>query len=67
VRRKINIDLLKNEHLLLGDWVLIHVGFAMSKISEEQANEQLNLLSMLNESDEAIEEVQGYQFDNEKV
>jgi hydrogenase expression/formation protein HypC len=39
----------------------------MSKISEEQANEQLNLLSMLNESDEAIEEVQGYQFDNEKV
>lgn len=34
VRRKINIDLLKNERPLLGDWVLIHVGFAMSKISE---------------------------------
>jgi hydrogenase expression/formation protein HypC len=67
VRRKINIDLLKNERPHLGDWVLIHVGFAMSKISEEQAAEQLRLLSMLDESDEAIEEVKGYQFDKEKV
>jgi hydrogenase expression/formation protein HypC len=65
VRRKINIGLLKNEGTHLGDWVLIHVGFAMSKISEEQAVEQLSLLSMLGESDEAMQEVMGYQFDEE--
>ena len=32
-----------------GDWVLVHVGFAMSKISEEQALDQLRTLSMLGE------------------
>jgi hydrogenase expression/formation protein HypC len=66
VRRKINIDILKNEGVNLGDWVLIHVGFAMNKISEEQAKEQLRLLSMLGETDEAMKEVMGYQFDEEK-
>jgi hydrogenase expression/formation protein HypC len=65
VRRKINIGLLKNEGTNPGDWVLIHVGFAMSKISEEQAAEQLRLLSMLGESEEAKQEVMGYQFDEE--
>lgn len=67
VRRKINIDLLKNAGANLGDWVLIHVGFAMSKISEGQAIEQLRLLNMLGESDEAMQEVMGYQFDGEKT
>jgi hydrogenase expression/formation protein HypC len=67
VRRKINIGLLKNEGARLGDWVLIHVGFAMSKISVEQAVEQLRLLNMLGETDEAMEEVLGYQFDEEKI
>lgn len=66
VRRKINIGLLKNDGANLDDWVLIHVGFAMSKISEEQAIEQLRLLSMLGESDEAMQEVMGYQFDEGK-
>lgn len=66
VRRKININLLKSEGAGLGDWVLIHVGFAMSKISEEQAMEQLRLLSMLGEAEEAMEEVRGYQFDDGK-
>ncbi|WP_028986322.1 HypC/HybG/HupF family hydrogenase formation chaperone [Thermicanus aegyptius] len=62
VRRKINIHLLKQEGAHLGDWVLIHVGFAMSKISEEQAAEQLRLLGMSGEADEAMQEVLGYQF-----
>ena len=43
-----------------GDWVLIHVGFAMSKISEVDAAEQMRLLSMLGEMDQAMEEVRGY-------
>lgn len=62
VRRKINIDLLRNQGASPGDWVLIHVGFAMSKISEEQAIEQLRLLNTLGESEEAMQEVMGYQF-----
>lgn len=37
VRRVINIGLLEDEVLVPGDWVLIHVGFAMSKIDEEEA------------------------------
>ena len=37
VGRMINIGLLEDEHLVPGDWVLIHVGFAMSKIDEEEA------------------------------
>ena len=37
VTRIINIGLLEDEGLEPGDWVLIHVGFAMSKIDEEEA------------------------------
>jgi hydrogenase expression/formation protein HypC len=62
VRRRVNIDLLSDISLEEGDWVLIHVGFAMSKISAEQAHEQLRLLAMLGETDAALEEVQGYNF-----
>ena len=67
VRRKINIDLLKGEGANPGDWVLIHVGFAMGKIREEQAIEQLQLLSTLGEAEEALQEVAGYQFGEEKT
>ncbi|MFS8640043.1 MAG: HypC/HybG/HupF family hydrogenase formation chaperone [Symbiobacteriaceae bacterium] len=63
VRRKINVDLLRDEGLQPDDWVLIHVGFAMSKISEEQARDQLRLLAMLGEAEEALQEVRGYAFD----
>jgi hydrogenase expression/formation protein HypC len=54
VRRKVNVQLLEEEPLGPGDWVLIHVGFAMSKISERQALEQIRLLAMLGESEEAM-------------
>ena len=37
VRRMINVGLLEDEALAPGDWVLIHVGFAMSKIDEDEA------------------------------
>ena len=37
VRRNINIGLLEDLNLVPGDWVLIHVGFAMAKIDEEEA------------------------------
>ena len=60
VRRKVNVDLLAAEGVAKGDWVLLHVGFAMSKISESEALEQLKLLTMLGEAEAAMEEVEGY-------
>ncbi|MCW2610074.1 MAG: hydrogenase expression/formation protein HypC [Actinomycetota bacterium] len=44
VRRAINIGLLENETLVPGDWVLIHVGFALSKIDEDEAKAALEFL-----------------------
>ncbi len=60
VRRKVNVDLLQQEPLVPGDWVIIHVGFAMSKISEEVAQEQMRMLAALGEDQAALEEVRGY-------
>jgi hydrogenase expression/formation protein HypC len=62
VRRKVNVQLLEEEPLGPGDWILIHVGFAMSKISEEQALEQIRLLAMLGESEEAMRELESSQY-----
>ena len=62
VRRRVNVGLLEGEALATGDWVLIHVGFAMSKISEAAAQEQLRLLAMLGEDEEAMRELEGYRF-----
>lgn len=47
VSRLINIGLLEDEHLQIGDWVLIHVGFAMSKIDEGEARMALEGLQLL--------------------
>jgi hydrogenase expression/formation protein HypC len=60
VRRHIDTGLLQDDPPRCGDWVLVHVGFAMSKISEEQAMDQLRVLSMMGEEAAALEEAQGY-------
>jgi hydrogenase expression/formation protein HypC len=61
VRRRIDTGLLQEDDApKTGDWVLIHVGFAMSKISEEEALDQLRMLTALGETDAIFEEVQGY-------
>ncbi len=63
VRRKVNVDLVRDETpLAVSDWVLIHVGFAMSRISAEHADEQMRLLTMLGEADQAVSELEGYEF-----
>jgi hydrogenase expression/formation protein HypC len=64
VRRKVDLSLLQDESPGPGDWVLIHVGFAMSKISEEDAAEQMRVLSVLGEDEAAMEEIRGYGFDD---
>ena len=62
VRRRINVDLLGAEGVAIDEWVLIHVGFAMSRISDADAREQLRLLRMLGEDAQAMEELEGYGF-----
>ena len=39
VRRNVNVGLLAetDDAVAIGDWVLIHVGFAMSKVDEAEA------------------------------
>ena len=44
VKRAINIGLLEGESVAPGDWVLIHVGFALSKIDEGEAAAALQFL-----------------------
>ena len=59
VRRQINLACVINEaHPLescVGDWVLVHVGFAMSRIDEQEAQLTLELLKQLGEAQNQIE------------
>jgi hydrogenase expression/formation protein HypC len=50
VKRNINIGLLENEGIVPGDWVLIHVGFALSKVDEEEARASLEFLHSLGQA-----------------
>ena len=49
VRRNVSVALLADgpEAVGIGDWVLIHVGFAMSRIDEAEAEATLAFLSEL--------------------
>jgi hydrogenase expression/formation protein HypC len=49
VRRNVNVGLLTEgaDAAGVGDWVLIHVGFAMSKIDEEEAHATRQFLETL--------------------
>jgi hydrogenase expression/formation protein HypC len=47
VKRNINVALVRPDGIAPGDWVLIHVGFAMSKIDEREAQETLDLLRQM--------------------
>ena len=50
VRRKVNIGLLLDERLELGDFVLIHVGFALSKIDSGEAAAVLTTLEQMGQA-----------------
>ena len=59
VRRVINIAFVVNddrpESACVGDWVLVHVGFAMSRINEQEAALTLQILTELGEAQAEIE------------
>jgi len=50
VTRVINIGLLDEDQARPGDWVLIHVGFAMSKIDEREAELALASLKLMGQA-----------------
>jgi hydrogenase expression/formation protein HypC len=58
VKRQVNIACIVDEahpvEACVGDWVLIHVGFAMSRIDEAQAAETLKILTELGEAQAEI-------------
>ncbi|MDR1426648.1 MAG: HypC/HybG/HupF family hydrogenase formation chaperone [Bifidobacteriaceae bacterium] len=47
VRRTISARLLADDPVAVGDWVLVHVGFAMSKIDEHEAALTLDQIQKL--------------------
>jgi hydrogenase expression/formation protein HypC len=47
VRRNVNVALVLPDGLQEGDWVLVHVGFALSKIDEQEAHQTLQFLETL--------------------
>jgi len=47
VKRNISVALVRPEGIASGDGVLVHVGFAMSKIDETEAQETLKALRLL--------------------
>ena len=55
VHRTVNIALLDGDEggAGPGDWVLIHVGFAMSKVDEAEARATLDLLERMGEEYES--------------
>ncbi|CAB1128567.1 HypC/HybG/HupF family hydrogenase formation chaperone [Candidatus Hydrogenisulfobacillus filiaventi] len=57
VRRNVNIALLRNQGVEVspGSWVLVHVGFAMSKLGDQEAKEMLRELKSIGR--EAVDDI----------
>jgi hydrogenase expression/formation protein HypC len=50
VKRNVSVALVRPEGIAPGDWVLIHVGFAMSKIDENEARETMQALLLMGQT-----------------
>ena len=63
VRRQVNIicvvDYDHPPESCIGDWVLLHVGFAMSRIDEAEAAETLRVLTELGEAQAELSAMEG--------
>lgn len=62
VRRQINISCIVDDadavEACVGEWVLVHVGFAMSRINADEAAETLRILNELGEAQAELESMQ---------
>jgi hydrogenase expression/formation protein HypC len=57
VRRNVHVGLVALDGIEVGEWVLIHVGFAISKIDEEEARATYALLQDMSDAlDQELEE-----------
>ena len=58
IKRQVNITCIVDEthspESCLGDWVLVHVGFALNRLDEEEANKTLELLNELAQVQEEL-------------
>ena len=65
VKRPVNIACIVTDshpvEACIGDWVLVHVGFAMSVINEEEAKKTLDLLTELGEVQAELEAMRSAQ------
>ena len=60
VVRRINVGLLEDDPATVGDWVLIHVGFAMAKIDEQEAEQAMQGLRLMGSAfDDELDELSG--------
>jgi hydrogenase expression/formation protein HypC len=59
VRREVNVACIAGNNLddLIGQWALIHVGFAMALIDEDEAEKTLQALKDLGEAQETLEQM----------
>ena len=59
VRREVNVACVAGTDLaaLVGQWTLIHVGFAMALIDEDEAEKTLQALRELGEAQEALDQM----------
>jgi hydrogenase expression/formation protein HypC len=62
VRRQINVSCVVDDtrpvEACVGDWVLVHVGFAMSRIDADEAAATLKILNDLGEAQAELESMQ---------
>jgi len=56
VKRSVNIGMLDQDDTKIGDYVLIHVGFAMSKVDEAEAEATLRTLKELGAYEEELDQ-----------
>ena len=50
IKRNVSVALVRPDGIEPGDWILIHVGFAMSKINENEARETMKALQIMGET-----------------
>ncbi len=58
VERRINTGLLEGETVVPGDWVLIHVGFVLSKLGQDEVRLATESLHMMGAPDETAGEAE---------
>lgn len=62
VRREVNVACIVDDghpvERCVGDWVLVHVGFAMSRLDEEEARRTLETLDQLGEVQQELDAMQ---------